>query len=46
MMKLWGMYPTSETIFLQTKEVERNHNAPDYTYTGNREKQYVTLELS
>jgi hypothetical protein len=46
-MKHLGMSATSITIYLQTTEVHINHNAPcDYTYTGSRGKQEVTLELS
>ena len=46
-MKHWGMFPTSITICMQTREDHRNHNAPhDDIYTGSSGKQEVTLELS
>ena len=45
-LKQWGMFPTSVTICLQTREVLINHNAPGvYTYTGGSGNQEVTLEL-
>jgi hypothetical protein len=46
-MKYLGMFPTTITIYPQTREVRRNCIAPcDYTYTGSSGKQEVTLELS
>ena len=42
-MKHWGMFPTSITISLQMREVQRSSNAPcDYTYTGSSGKQSCT----
>jgi len=46
-MKHWGMSLTPTTICLQSREFQRNHNAPcEYTYTGGSREQEVTLELS
>jgi hypothetical protein len=39
-MRHWGMSPTSIPVYLQTRQVHRNHTAPcDYTYTGSSGKQ-------
>jgi len=42
-VKHWGMSSTSITIYLQTKKVHKNSNAPCvYTYTGSRKQGIFT----
>jgi hypothetical protein len=46
-MKHWGVFPTSISNSLHTREVQRNRNAThDYTYTGSSGKHEVTVEIS
>jgi hypothetical protein len=45
--KTLGMFPTSITISIYTREVHRHYNAPcDYTHTGCSGKPYVRLDIS